>query len=64
MSQLSHNEQIERPIYGSYHSSLTAITEKPQLIIQLFKTIEVQINGMYEIAVRINGQRLLVLVDN
>ena len=39
-----------------FHSSLTAMTERPQLIVQLFKTLIVQKTGLFEIAVRVNGK--------
>jgi calpain-15 len=45
-------------------SSLAAMTELPQLILQLFKSLTVPENGCFEIAVRLQGQWKIVLVND
>jgi hypothetical protein len=45
-------------------SAISAMTEFPQLICQIFKTLTVSSDGCYEIGMRINGDWQIVLLDD
>lgn len=45
-------------------SSLAAMCEYPQLIIQIFRTMKVNPNGYYEIILNLSGQWTVVIVDD
>ena len=47
-----------------FMSSLAALTSQPQLIFQIFKTTSVQENSCYQIAMNIEGEWTLVLLDD
>jgi len=47
-----------------FMAALSAMTEFPQLICQIFKSFSIQSNGCYEIAMRINGEWKIVLIDD
>ena len=47
-----------------FMSSLAALTCNPQLIFQIFKTTTVQSNSCYQIAMNIEGQWAIVLLDD
>jgi hypothetical protein len=61
-----HIDDVMQGFIGNCYflSSLAAMTELPQLIIQLFKTLTIPENGCYEIAVRLHGQWKIVIVDD
>lgn len=45
-------------------ASLSALTEYDQLIVQIFRTLDVQGNGCYEIGMKINGEWKIVILDD
>ena len=45
-------------------SAISAIAEFPQMICQIFKTNNVSPNGCYEIALRLNGEWKIVILDD
>ena len=47
-----------------FMSSLAAMTQMPQLIYQIFKTNQIPINNCYQIAMNIDGEWQIVLLDD
>lgn len=45
-------------------SAISAIAEFPQMICQIFKTISLSMNGCYEVALRLNGEWKLIILDD
>ncbi len=63
--KIEFDDIIQGSISNCYFlSAISAMTEWPELIVSLFRTLKVTKNGCYEIVVRINGVWQVVLVDN
>ena len=65
VDDISINDVLQGYLGNCYFmSSLAAMTNIPQLICQIFKSLQISKNGFYEIGLNIEGQWQIVLLDD
>ena len=63
--KIKASDSIQGRIGDCYFlSAISALAEHPQMVYQIFKTLTIVDNGCYEIALRLNGEWKIVIVDD